>query len=135
LSATSEKESNPNLNAYDDPTPFLVQVGVALVIAGLIFGAFTSAVAGSKNRSQSNWFLAGFFFNFAALLAVGFMPALERNANIAQQSVTPPRAGTFHEHAAMGDGCQRCLEVVEKFGMTNPTAFCPEGQRLASTTA
>jgi hypothetical protein len=34
-------------------------------------------IASSRNREPVSWFFAGAFFGIVALLAVGFMPALE----------------------------------------------------------
>jgi hypothetical protein len=53
------------------------------LIYGVIFGAFCSYVAGTKNRDAGAWFILRFFFGIIALLAVGF----------AASATTKPRTG------------------------------------------
>ncbi|WP_126147102.1 hypothetical protein [Synechococcus elongatus] len=47
----------------------LITFLISWATAGCIFGLFCSTVAGSKGHNTTSWFLAGFFFNFIALIA------------------------------------------------------------------
>tara|TARA_Y100000589_G_scaffold114402_1_gene108677 strand:+ start:42 stop:584 length:543 start_codon:yes stop_codon:yes gene_type:complete len=47
---------------------------LAVIFGGLIIGFFCSNVAEEKGYSGVGWFIAGFLFNFAALIAVAGLP-------------------------------------------------------------
>jgi len=44
--------------------------------AGLVFGCLCGYVAGEKRRSSGAWFVAGFFLNILALIALAAIPTL-----------------------------------------------------------
>lgn len=50
---------------------------IALLVFWLACAGFALAVARSRNRSGCLWAVLGFLFGPLALLAVGFMPAVE----------------------------------------------------------
>jgi bacteriorhodopsin len=66
-------------------------------VVGVIFGTFATHVAASKNRNQTKWFIAGFLFNFIALIAIaGMGSAVDvaevesgANPNTAKQRLRP----------------------------------------------
>ena len=47
---------------------------IVVIFGGLIIGLFCSNVAGEKGYSEFGWFIAGFLFSFAALIAVAGLP-------------------------------------------------------------
>ena len=47
---------------------------IVVIFGGLIIGLFCSNVAGEKGYSELGWFIAGFLFSFAALIAVAGLP-------------------------------------------------------------
>ena len=47
---------------------------LAIIFGGLIIGFFCSNVAEEKGYSGVGWFIAGFLFSFAALIAVAGLP-------------------------------------------------------------
>ena len=59
---------------YEGLGAILILIAFAYVFATAFFSA---AIAASKNRSETGWFLLGLFFGPLALFSVGFMPKLE----------------------------------------------------------
>ena len=47
---------------------------IVVIFGGLIIGLFCSNVAGEKGYNEFGWFIAGFLFSFAALIAVAGLP-------------------------------------------------------------
>lgn len=69
-----------------------------LILACVVIGAFTAAIASAKGRSVVIWFILGCAFNLIALLAVAIFPSLKEPA-------PSPRT-----HAR----CRECKEYVLK---------------------
>jgi hypothetical protein len=44
---------------------------LAFLVYGVVFGAFSAYVAGTKNRDEAAWFVLGMVFGIVALLAIG----------------------------------------------------------------
>jgi bacteriorhodopsin len=53
---------------------------VLAIVVAISCGVFAAVVAGSKNRSRWNWFMAGLVFNIVALIAIAGMPPLQSQA-------------------------------------------------------
>jgi hypothetical protein len=52
------------------------------ILGSIIFGAFTSWIAGQKGRSTTTWFFLGLFFGMLAFLAVGLAPKEGENTSV-----------------------------------------------------
>jgi len=60
------------------------------VLAGIITGAYCVTVAQSKGYNQVVWFVGGFFFNFAALIAIPGMPLVTDDSYFKKHPTTSP---------------------------------------------
>jgi hypothetical protein len=73
------------------------------LILGIVSGAFTSTVAGSKGYSSGLWFFLGLIFPGISLMAIGFC----ENAIIEDQiEVTQGFKGKYFKK------CKRCNELM-----------------------
>ena len=59
-----------------DPEIGLALFGYALI--GVVFGFFCGRVAEAKGLDKGMWWLGGFFFSIAALIAVAGMPSMKK---------------------------------------------------------
>lgn len=68
----------------------MFELAVALFIQGAVFGGFCAYIAGTKNRSQFNWFILGGFFSLIALITIAVVPALDKAQNLATDKADSP---------------------------------------------
>ncbi|CAM3639053.1 hypothetical protein [Polaromonas hydrogenivorans] len=54
----------------------------AVFLQGLIFGFFSSYIAGEKNRDKFGWFMLGLFFSILAVLALIAIPKIENKVKL-----------------------------------------------------
>ena len=64
---------------------------LAVIFGGLIIGFFCSNVAEEKGYSAIGWFIAGFLFSFAALIAVAGLPDKRSRKYLRQIAENSPK--------------------------------------------
>src|SRR5262245_20584387 len=84
---------------------------LAVLIQGVLIGAFCAYVAGQKNRSKASWFFLGFLFSLLALIALAAIPSLSNRGERNGTSVPQLEAG--FSPSADTRKCPFCAEFVK----------------------
>lgn len=78
-----------------------------LIIAWIICGVFAAIIASSKGRNFFGWLILGLLFGIFALLAAGFMPAVNKSEE--KLSETTIKSLSNDERK-----CPFCAEIIKK---------------------